>query len=47
MLFADLHILPMLRMSGAIPQLSFLACTVLSCDRVVVPGHDEALRYKE
>jgi hypothetical protein len=47
MLLADLRLLPRLRMGGAIPYLSFLAYTVLSCDRVVVLGHDEALRSKE
>jgi hypothetical protein len=49
MLFADLHLLLRLRLSGAIsiPHLSFLACTVLACHRVVVLGLDEALSSKE
>ena len=47
MLFADLHLLPMLRLSGAVPHLSFLTRTVLSCDGVVVLGRDEALKCKE
>jgi len=47
MLCADPHLLPMLRLSGAIPHLSFLTHTVLSFDRVVLLGRDEALKSKE